>query len=273
MFTLSGFADEISPDLDTQIQVLSKLNISFLELRGVWGQNVLALGDDDLTRVKAALDDHGIGVSAIGSPIGKIKIDDPFEPHLEAFRRTLYVAERFESPYIRMFSFFVPAGEADAHRDQVIARLRALLDEAKGHDVILLHENESDIYGDVPRRCLDIMQTMASPQMRLTFDPDNFARCGARPYDDAYPMLEPYVAYMHIKDIILAENRRVPAGQGDGQIPQLLRALQDKGYDGFLSLEPHLASGGPFKGYSGPELFESAVKGLRAVLSDMGALV
>ncbi|MBM3189795.1 MAG: sugar phosphate isomerase/epimerase [Chloroflexi bacterium] len=272
MFTLSGFADEISDDLDVQLDVLGKLEIRFLEFRGVWGKNVLALTDEEVARVREALRRRGVGVSAIGSPIGKIKIDDPFEPHLEAFRRALRLAKYFDSPYIRLFSFFVPEGQADAYRPQVMERMRALLDEAQGHDVVLLHENERHIYGDTPERCLDILKTMASPQMRMTFDPHNFLQCGVRrPYEEAYALLKEHVAYMHIKDAIAAEGRTVPAGQGDGQIPEILRDLTARGYDGFASLEPHLSSGGPFRGYSGPELFETAARALRAVMASVGA--
>ena len=271
MFVLSGFADEISPDLDVQLETLQRLGIRNLELRGVWDKNVLQLSDAEAARVKAALDQRGIGVSAIGSPIGKIKIDDPFEPHLDAFERALRLAEYFHAPYIRMISFFVPEGQAAAYRSQVMERLRALLDRARGRPVVLLHENEKHIYGDVPSRCLDIMETMASSQMRITFDPANFVQCGVRPFDEAYPLLAEHIAYMHIKDARLSDGVVVPAGQGDGQVRRVLDALHGRGFDGYASLEPHLAKAGPFSGFSGPDLFEVAVGALRDLLTGIGA--
>ena len=271
MFTLSGFADEISPDLNVQLDVLAKLGISYLEFRGVWDKGVLALTDEEIRTVKEELDKRGVRVSAIGSPIGKIKIDDPFEPHIADFRRAIELAEFFDCKYIRMFSFFVPKGEADAHRSQVMERLATLLDEAKGHPVILLHENESHIYGDIPRRCLDILETLASPQLRLTFDPANFVMNGVHSFSEGYPLLKDHIEYMHIKDGIMAEKRVVPAGEGDGEVPELLSALKGRGYDGFLSLEPHLAHAGASGGFSGPDLFEKAAKALRSVLKEIGA--
>jgi sugar phosphate isomerase/epimerase len=270
MFTLSGFADEISPDLETQLQVLGELNIGYLELRGVWDQNVLDIDDAGIARIADALELHGMRVSAIGSPIGKIKIDDPFEPHLQAFRRAIAVAERLDCRYIRLFSFFVPEGEADAYREQVMSRMRALLEEASGHDVMLLHENERHIYGDIPRRCRDLMETLDSPQLRMTFDPANFVMCDVRPYSEAYPLLKDYIEYMHIKDGLLDEKRVVPAGQGDGEIPEILAALKAQGFEGFASLEPHLSHAGPFRGFSGPELFGVAVNALREVMEQVG---
>jgi len=268
MFTLSGFADEISPELAEQISILRELDVRYLELRGVWGKNVLALDDDEVETVRVALSEAGIKVSAIGSPIGKIGIQDPMAPHIQSFERALYLARVFQSPYIRIFSFFVPNGEAARYRDEVMARMRALLDVAQGHPVMLLHENESHIYGDIPQRCRDIHETLASAQLRATFDPANFVMNGVRPFTDAYPLLVDWIEYLHIKDGFMSDHRVVPAGQGDGQIPELVQALAARGYDGFASLEPHLAAAGSFSGFSGPELFKTAVQAFRQVLEN-----
>jgi len=271
MFTLSGFADEISADLTTQLDVLGELGIKCLELRGVWGKNVLQLDDDEAETVKSEMDRRGMKVSAIGSPIGKIGIDDPFEPHLNAFRRAMELAERFECKYIRMFSFFVPEGQADSYRSQVMERLGGLMAEAQGHPITLLHENERRIYGDIPRRCLDILETLASPQLRMTFDPANFVMGGVRPFSEGYDMLKDYIEYVHIKDGLMDEKRVVPAGEGDGQVRELLGALKERNFDGFLSLEPHLATAGQLDGFSGPQLFRVAANALRRLLQEIGA--
>ena len=271
MFLLSGFADEISADLTVQLDVLGELGIKYLELRGVWGKNVLKLADDEAKSVKSELDRRGMRVSAIGSPIGKIGIDDPFEPHLDDFRRAMDLAEYFDCKYIRMFSFFVPPGKADDYRPQVMARLGALLAEAQGRPVTLLHENERHIYGDIPRRCRDILETLHSPQLRMTFDPANFVMCGVHPFSEGYDMLKDHIEYVHIKDGLMAEKRVVPAGEGDGQVRELLGALKERGFDGFLSIEPHLATAGQFSGFSGPHLFRVATKALRGLLKEIDA--
>lgn len=271
MFVLSGFADEIADDLNVQLDVLQQLGIGHLELRGVWGKGVLALTDSEALAVRDALRAREMGVSAIGSPIGKIGIDDPFEPHLADFRRALALAELFECPYIRLFSFFVPEGAADDYRTPVMARMSALLEEAQGHPVVLLHENERHIYGDIPRRCRDLLETLASPQFRMTFDPANFVMCDVHPFSEGYELLKDYVDYVHIKDGLMAARQVVPAGQGEGEVRELLSALMARGYDGFLSLEPHLAQAGEFRGFSGPELFGVAANALREVMRELGA--
>ncbi len=271
MFVLSGFADEISPELDVQLRVLESLGIRYLELRGVWGKGVLALSDDETRTIKTELDARGMGVSAIGSPIGKIRIDDPFPPHLDDFRRALELAEFFESKYIRLFSFFVPEGEADKYRSAVMDRMAELLEVAKGHPVTLLHENERHIYGDVPSRCRDLHETLNSPQLRMTFDPANFVMLGVRPFTDAYPLVESYIDYLHIKDGNMATRTVVPAGEGDGQVREVLAALKARGFEGFASLEPHLARAGEVSGFSGEERFAKATQALKSLLTEIGA--
>jgi 3-dehydroshikimate dehydratase len=276
MFTLSGFADEISADLNEQLDTLERLGIGYLELRGVWNSNVLDLSDQQVRDVKKALDARHIKVSAIGSPIGKINITDPFAPHLIAFARAVMLAEYFETPYIRIFSFFVPEGEAAAHRDEVMRRMEGLLEAARGHPVTLLHENERHIYGDVPERCADLMRTFDTPRLRFTFDPANFVLCGVQPFTDGYELLKDYTVYLHIKDALRPDVGResgqvVPAGQGDGELRPLLQALIASGYDGFASLEPHLAMAGEFSGFSGPALFTVAAEAFRGLMSEMGA--
>lgn len=271
MWTLSGFADEISPDLEEQCATLSAESMRFLEFRGVWNKNVLDLTDEELSRVAAALKNHGIGVSSIGSPIGKISITDDFEPHRERFARALDIAKRFDARYVRIFSFFMPKGaDPGRYRDEVISRLRELVDMADQAGVTLLHENERDIYGDIPKRCLDLLTSLESPCFRAVWDAANYVQCGVRPFPDGYRALRPYVEYVHIKDAIASTGRVVPAGEGDGAIRETIAALRNDGFDGFFSMEPHLAAAGTFAGFSGPGLFRKATQSFKKLLDEQG---
>ena len=269
MWTLTGFADEISPELDQQLDTLVAEEMKFLELRGAWGTNVLKLSDEEVARVKRDLAARGIGVSSIGSPIGKIGIADDFAPHLEDFRRALHVAHELGAPYIRIFSFFIPQGDAPAqHRGAVLDRMGQLVQAAEGSGLTLVHENEKEIYGDIPSRCLDILSSINSPILRAAWDPANFVQCGVRPHQEGYKQLRPYIAYVHIKDALLGSGQVIPAGQGDGDLRTTIVALRDSGFDGFFSLEPHLASAGKFSGFSGPDLFRTAVQAFKGLLRD-----
>ena len=188
MITLTGFADEVSFDLGEQIELLTALGIRHVEFRSAWRTKVLDLTEEQLHEAKRMLDAAGIALSSVGSDIGKIQITDPFEEHLERARHAVEVANFFGSPYIRMFSFFIPEGEdADAYRDEVMRRTRAFVDLAEAGGVTMLHENEKDIFGDIPRRVVDLVTTMDSPNYRAIFDPANYVQCGVRPVDEALP--------------------------------------------------------------------------------------
>lgn len=269
MWTLTGFADEIGPDLNLQLETLASESIRHLELRSVWGKNVLKLSDEELAAVRAELDRRSVRVSSIGSPIGKIKITDEFAPHLADFDRALHAAALLRAPYIRLFSFFIPQGEDPAqYRDEVLERMGQLVRRAEGRGVTLLHENEKHIYGDIPSRCHDLLTAVNSPLLRAAWDPANFVQCGARPHTEGYEALRPYIAYVHVKDALLATGQVVPAGQGDGEVRQTLSALRASGFDGFFSMEPHLKAAGPFDGFSGPDLFVAAVRAFKDLLRE-----
>lgn len=272
MWTLTGFADEISPDLDEQLDTLARESIRYMELRSVWNTNVLDLTDAELDEVRSVVSGRGVSVSSIGSPIGKVPITDPFGPHLERFRRALDVAAVMEAPYVRVFSFFIPEGQEPVHyREEVLERMGALAGEAGSAGVTLLHENEKQIYGDVPGRCVDILSGVGSQALRTAWDAANFVQCGVgHPYAEGYETLRPYIEYVHVKDALAGTGQVVPAGQGDGEIPETLSALRDSGFDGFFSLEPHLASSGTYSGFSGPELFRKAAGVFKDLLLQSG---
>ena len=259
MWTLSGFIDEISSDFTQQCEVAAGLGLKHVEVRSAWGTNILDLDDDQLASLQTIMADHGLSVSSIGSPIGKIFIDDPFPPHLDRMRHAAEVAHLFGAPYVRIFSFFLrPGADPAAHRDEVIERMRALARVAEDADVTLLHENEKAIYGDVPKRCLDIVRSVDSPHLRLAWDPANFVQVGVRPYTEGYQMLRPHVEYVQIKDALAADGTVVTAGHGDGEVRETVRALRHDGFDGFFSLEPHLGTTSSSGAFSGPELWRKA---------------
>ena len=266
---LSGFADEISPDPQAQLATLGAESITHLELRSAWSVNVADFTSGQLAAFRAAVDAAGVRVSAIGSPIGKIPVNAALAPELDRMRRIADVAAELGTVIVRVFSFFVPAGQPpERHRSQVIDRLGALARIAEERGLILAHENEKEIYGDVPERCADLVTAVGSPALRATFDPANFVQCGVRPFTDAYPLLRPYLVYLQVKDALAATGAVVPAGQGDGELRETLAALRDSGFAGFMSLEPHLARAGRFGGFSGPEGFHRAAEALKCLLNE-----
>lgn len=250
---ISGFSDEIAPEIITQFEVLSKLGIKFFEPRGINGKNISTLSEDEAKELKEAMDKYGITVSSIGSPIGKIKLTDDFDAHFEVFKNVVAIAKILGTKYIRMFSFYHEGGEwTQDERCDVINKLKVLIDYAKKEDVILLHENEKDIYGDTKERCLDLMKELYCDNFKAVFDPANFVQCD-QDTKLAYEMLKDYIEYMHIKDARFSDYSVVPAGMGDGNVEFVLDNLFKNGYKGYLSLEPHLGS---FEGLSDLETGE-----------------
>jgi len=271
VWTLSGFADEIDPDLQTQCDVLTELGIRYVEFRSAWDINVLNLDNGQIDEVVRILTRNNLSVSSIGSPIGKINIEDDFTAHLTRMDRALTVARKLNAPYIRVFSFFLRPDQPPAvHRDEVIRRMRVLADMAHTAGVVLLHENEKEIFGDVPARVLDIVESVNLPSLKLAWDAANFVQVGVTPFTEAYPILRPHTAYIQIKDAVMATGDVVPAGEGDGQLRDTIRALATDGFDGFFSMEPHLGSAHHLGGFSGPENFIRATKAFTGILQDQG---
>lgn len=271
MWTLSGFTDEISPDAETQCVVASELGLRFVELRSAWDTNVLDLDDAQRDRIVQLLHAHDLRVSSVGSPIGKISVDEDFDAHLARMRHAALVAQQLEAPYVRVFSFFVrPGTDPATWRDVVLHRMAALADVAREAGVVLLHENEKGIYGDTPQRCLDVVESVGSPHLALAWDSANFVQVGVRPFTDGYALLRPHLEYVQVKDARSATGEVVPAGRGDGELVETVRALRDDGFDGFFSLEPHLSTAHSLGGFSGPELFTEAWEAFTTILDAEG---
>ncbi|MEY9931029.1 sugar phosphate isomerase/epimerase [Catenulispora sp. GP43] len=270
-WTLSGFGDEIGPDPDVQFAVLQALGARHVEVRGAWDTNVVDLADEQVDALAAALERWGMGVSAIASPIGKVSIVGDPEDEARRLARAIAVAQRFGARYIRMFSFYRPDGmSARDVRDPVLKHISGLARMAEREGVVLVHENEKDIYGDIPERVLDLIESVGSDALKVAWDSANFVQVGVAPFTDGYAMLRPHLEYLQVKDAIAATGEVVPAGEGDGQVLQTLTALRDDGYAGFASLEPHLALGHAMGGFSGPALFGRAARAFTGLLDTIG---
>lgn len=237
-FTLSAFADEASPEFDRQIAALHRKHIPLMEIRGVDGKGILDLTDEELDVVEKKLASDNIGISAIGSPIGKIGIEDDFTPHFEKFKRAVEIAKKLHTTRIRMFSFYIPEGKnPEIYHDTVIERIQKMVDYGEANGVHCCHENEKSIYGDTLKRVEKLHK--AIPALRCVFDPANYIQCGDDPAVN-FKALAPIIDYMHIKDALFKDGSVVPAGEGDGSVPSILKTLVEMGKPYMLTLEPHL---------------------------------
>ena len=275
---LSAFADEYSNSFTEQLEALRSFGIGYVEVRGVDGKNISVLTPDDVRGMKQKLDYYGIGVSAMGSPIGKIKLDGDVRGHFEMAKRVFESANKLGAKYVRMFSFYAPDGRNILDcKSEVFEHLSALRDLAREHGAVLCHENEAEIYGSVPERCLEIHNAFGG-EIKTVFDMGNYVLEGVKPYPEAYGMLRDTIAYFHIKDA-LYEGAIVPPGKGEASIKEIL--ADHVGYakdDFFVSVEPHLQlfSGlnalvgrkfdNPYKYNDQKEAFADAVNKLKEIL-------
>ncbi len=237
---LSAFSDEYSDVLTEQCEALNGFGIGYMELRHADGKNVAEMNDADVKRVKGVLGDYGIKVSAIGSPLGKIRIDGDVKGHMDTVRRVCETACELGAKNIRMFSFYYPEEEgAAANRGRIFDALGQMIDVAKPYGVTLCHENEAKIYGESPAACREILDYFGG-SIKAVFDMGNFVLDGFKPYPDAYDLLKKDIAYFHLKDALYA-GAIVPAGKGEAQIKEVLSDWSANATeDTFITLEPHL---------------------------------
>ncbi|MFE4080839.1 sugar phosphate isomerase/epimerase family protein [Paenarthrobacter sp. YIM B13468] len=271
VWSLSGFGDEVDPDPSVQAAVLLALGASHIEVRSAWGTNVSELEQDSVERLKAILDEKGLKVSAVASPIGKVDVTLPVEHEVARLRQIISVAKALDTKYVRIFSFYRAEGQSPEDlREAVMERMAALAEEAAAAGIVLLHENEKGIYGDTPERVLDIMETVNSPALRVAWDNANFVQVGVKPYTEGYAILRPFLEYLQVKDAIASTGEVVPSGEGDGELDATIAALAADGYTGFASLEPHLASAHELGGYSGPVAFGVAARAFAGLAAKNG---
>ncbi|MCC7493902.1 MAG: sugar phosphate isomerase/epimerase [Fimbriimonadaceae bacterium] len=257
---LAVFGDEIAKEITTQIEVMQAAGVQALELRGAEGRGVLDLAGELRQTVRARLQEAGVEVFSIGSPLGKSEITAPFETELARLDQAIEQAHYFGAPRIRIFSFFIPERDWATWRGAVLDRLGQMAARAAAAEVLLCHENEARIYGERIANVRDLLQSVNSPALRAVHDPANWVHAGEVAFPDGYEAVAAHLEYLHIKDY--ADGRVLPAGQGAGRIPELLAHLQRSGWEGYLSLEPHLGGG--------PEQFQVAARALQGLLDSLG---
>ena len=270
---ISGFGDEISDNLTTQLQAIGLLGGDALEPRRVQlpdaaTHNIVALDDSALRTMKTMLDDHGMACSQIGSPVGKAPLGSEAQEQLDLLDGAIRAAHALDTPYVRVFGFQADAAlEREAGMQTAIDRFRTLAEHAADHDpaIRLSLENEHDLYGATPEECARIINAIETGNVSMCFDPGNFVRAGVRPFDDGWELLAPHTRMLHIKDCRATDDVWVPAGEGDGQLGQILEAA-DPDAIAYLSLEPHLANSSWGEGHTRSGLWSEAYMALQGLL-------
>ena len=308
---LSGFADEAANDktLDQQFSAFAALGMRYFSIRFVDAgngiKNVMALDDSELKTVKQKIDEYGLSVSSLGSPIGKTKlldVDDgtttpyrPFDQYLaEDVPRACELTNALGAKLIRGFSFYHPRGsDIEDHFAQAVDQIGKIVDVCDSHGLTYGLEVEANLVGQTGDYLARINQQVNRDAMLLIFDGGNLVTMGLSTEEvfQQYVAMKPGLGWIHIKDFANpnpgarvehvdeeALKHFVPADIGDSGhekifqdlvsfLPELDARMKKRGAPGvFIDLEPHVKGGGQFGGFSGPDGFGVALRGLCRVL-------
>lgn len=312
---LSGFADESAADKSAaaQFTAFAALGLRYYSIRfidvGNGIKNVMMLTDAEVAKVSRLQADYGLSVSSIGSPIGKVKLQDvddgtanafkPFDQYLRDDVATACDrAESLGSKLIRGFSFYHPKGtDPWGHIDQVADQLGQVAEACDARGLTFGLEVEANLVGQTGQLLAAITDKVNHPAMVSIFDGANIVTQGFTPDQtyEQYLAMKPALGWLHIKDYHdpsptgridhvdeASLSNFVPADRGDsgheailrdfkGMLPKLHQQMASRGVDGvFMDLEPHVKGGGQFGGFSGPDGFGVALRALCRVLDYVG---
>lgn len=239
---LSACTDEISQDLARALEVLAEEGIAHLDLRTLWGKSVVDLSDEEARRARSLIENRGLQVTALSTPVGKSPVTADFAPELARFRRAIDLAGELGAPYLRVFSFMAPEEGAARYRPEALDRLGQLCELAGRAGLTLAHENEEGGFcAWRPEDCVAFHRALPE-NFQALFEPCSFAVMEIDPLP-ALAMLDPYLAYVHVRDTRRGTTEYSVVGEGDVGWDALLATLNERGFDGAMTLEPHLGWG------------------------------
>ena len=268
MIRLSAFADEISQDPVEQVDVLAAHGIKHIEFRAIHGTNVLDLGDAQHAEFRDLLRSRGFGLSAIGSPIGKIRITEPFDEHLHRFDRAMDLADFYQTPRIRVFSFYMPPGTIRPFiASEVMSRMTELSRRRGRAGSPCSSKTRRESTATRRRASPMCSRRSSSPCSAHAFDPANYVEVG-QPIEEAWSRLRSHVNTFPRQGLRREDPPQRAGRSGRRSDPRLARRGRRPGYDGFCVLEPHLVVAELSFGFTGPERFADAANALKQILDD-----
>lgn len=253
---LSVITDEISQDLEHAIRVMQEYGVTGAELRGLWNTNIADIDDATARRAKKLLDAHGVKVSSIASPFykcdlfeesaevkGPMHLATPrdLSEQMDMLQRCIDLAHFFETPIIRVFSFWRRGELTPEIEKRIIDSYAEPVKLAEQEGVVLALENEHSCYLGTGAEVARVARAIGSPHLRICWDPGNALCAGETPYPDGYEAVRDLVAHVHIKDGVVEDGkvRFVVVGEGVIDYTGQFDALRRDGYTGWISLETH----------------------------------
>lgn len=254
---LTGFADEAGIGIEAQIKATLDLGWRNIEARNINGKNLHDISDADFDRVAGLLRDNGIAINCFGSTIANWSklITEPMDSSVAEARRAITRMNRLGTKLVRIMSFAVlkdrsPDDQMEAERFRRVRELHAMF---SGAGLTPVHENCMNYGGMGWSYTLRLLENV--PGLKLVFDTGNpvFTPDYAKPKPwprqsswEFYSHVKEHIAYVHIKDGIWHESTQTSEytypGEGHAEVPRILKDLLGRGYDGGISIEPHMAT-------------------------------
>jgi sugar phosphate isomerase/epimerase len=241
---LSGIADEAGKPVEAQIEAHKKLGWDLIEPRTAGSANFTRIPEDEFNSACGKLEEAGIRVSCFASEIANWarKISGDFSMDVNDLKTSIPRMKKLNVKFIRVMSYPNDGWDDAAWEKEAVRRLRELTKMAEDGGIVLAHENCNG-WGEEPDRCLALIEEINSPSFKMLFDTGNPV-CHEQSSWDFYNTVKKHIVYVHIKDAKAAGDKRVFTypGEGDGRVKEIIADLKASGYDGVLSIEPHLAA-------------------------------
>jgi L-ribulose-5-phosphate 3-epimerase len=276
---LGVITDEVSANFSEALDWAAEQGLKHVEVRVVNGINVANLNDDQVREVRRQVEAQGLFVSAIASPVFKCALDntrevvsgDTFgqqeedvEAHFAKLNRVITIAKLLGTTRIRVFSFWREK-EPERYQEEIVQHLKRAAQIAEAEGVLLLLENETACNGGYASEVAGIVHSVASPAMKVLWDPGNEAHGGREAYPAGYEVVKADLGHVHLKDAYYradGTSRSVPLGSGNVPVIAQLKALAADGYNGLYTIETHFIPEGG-----------SQMTGTRMTLDALRALV
>jgi L-ribulose-5-phosphate 3-epimerase len=256
---IAAITDEFSPALLEALPFMQEIGMTGAELRVVDGKNILDLTDDELKRTREALQNAGLSVVSIASPVLKCvlpnapEVDGRFQHDVFASKHTfedqprltehaIKVAQFFGAPIVRVFSYWRTV-QPERCEEAIVKALNGLAELGQKENVIIGLENEHACNVGTAVETARILKLVAHPKLMVVWDPANALCAGEEPFPNGYSLL-PWkrIAHVHAKDCHIGDDGKPvwgPLGTRKVLWKEQIKALLDDGYCGFLSLETH----------------------------------
>ena len=253
---LTGFADEAAQDLATQIKATKELGWEYISARGIDGKNIHDLSDGEFHKAVEQLGEAGIKIAEFGSLIGTWakSIHSDFDITLGEVDRCIERMPQLGTQIVRVMSYAQEPWGDEQYVDERISRLRQIVARFTDAGITVAHENCMNYGGFSSQHTLELVEKV--PGLKLIFDTGNpvFQRDRSmnepQPWQDAwkfYQDVKEHIVHVHVKDCLNpvkdgVEPEYIFPGEGQGYVKQIIKDLKDSNYQGFVAIEPHVAT-------------------------------